>query len=160
MRILPIKLWFYVPDYVAVKLRLEEGYVLTGVSEWSAEPGRVRNNPNDADVNVVGDPEKVEQFRSWLIQTRINGLRIEGKVVTLLTDEERREAVETAKIQCLDHMFGDGLEEEYVLSGFPSFRGLLNMTDDELLQELGHYDPNVDDTPEKRVKRWREELDE
>lgn len=80
--------------------------------------------------------------------------------MSLLTPEERARAIENAKIQCLDHMFGDGQEEEYVMNGFPEFKGLTNMTDEELLIELGHYNPDVHDTLEKVVQAFREELAE
>lgn len=77
-----------------------------------------------------------------------------------MTPTEREQLIEECKIKYLDHMFGDGMEEEYVMEGFPEHKGLLNMTDDELLQGYGHYDPEVHDTPEKRAEAFRKELEE
>jgi hypothetical protein len=51
-------------------------------------------------------------------------------------------------------MFGDGLERDYVRDGFPVFKGIANMTDDELLAEAG-YEPSFGD-----VNEWLEELKE
>ena len=47
-----------------------------------------------------------------------------------------REAVKEVLVDCLmDTMFGDGQEEEYIRQGI-EFKGLDNMTDQELIEEL------------------------
>lgn len=74
----------------------------------------------------------------------------------MLTAEERAALIEQVKGDMLEHSFGDGLEEEYIMSGFPRHKGLLNMTDMELLLELGHYDEG--DSNEQIVERWRREM--
>jgi hypothetical protein len=54
-----------------------------------------------------------------------------------LTDEQREVLKEYVFDQCLSCMFGDGLEREYILGGFPAFKGIDQMTDDELIEEAG-----------------------
>ena len=76
----------------------------------------------------------------------------------LLSDSEREVLIEECKLNCLDHMFGDGQEEQYVVDGFPTFIGLNNMTDEQLLIEHGHY--NIGDTPTQMAERWQAELSE
>lgn len=76
------RLWFFVPDYPAVREALAEAYEVYGVEEHSAEPGRTRGNPNDADVTVKGPASKVSDFRAWLEdEPVIPGLQIEGEPV-------------------------------------------------------------------------------
>jgi len=36
--------------------------------------------------------------------------------------------------------FGDGIEKEYALYGFPKHKGFQNMADEELLKEYNSYD--------------------
>lgn len=74
-----IELWFYVPDYPAVRYHLEEAYVASGVTEHAAEPGRVGDCPDDADVHVRGPADAVGKFRAWLAASGIHGLMIEGR---------------------------------------------------------------------------------
>lgn len=77
-----VRLWFFVPDYPAVRGTLEVAYARFGVDEHSAEPGRTRGNPNDADVTVRGPISKVADFRAWLEEEPvIPGLQIEGEPV-------------------------------------------------------------------------------
>lgn len=78
----------------------------------------------------------------------------------LLTEHERDELRILLLSDLRSNMFGDGLEEMYLTEGFPLFPGVDNMSDAELLEELGHYDPEVDDTPEKRAAAWKRELAE
>lgn len=76
------RLWFFVPDYPAVREALEEAYGIHGVEEHSAEPGRTRGTPDDADVTVRGPVSKIADFRGWLEdEPVIPGLQIEGKPV-------------------------------------------------------------------------------
>jgi hypothetical protein len=76
------RLWFFVPDYPAVREGLEEAYEIYGVEEHSAEPGRTMGNPNDADVTVKGPVSKVADFRAWLEdEPVIKGLQIEGEPI-------------------------------------------------------------------------------
>lgn len=77
--------------------------------------------------------------------------------MSLLTDNERAELVALLKETLLDFMFGDGHEELYVLEGI-EFKGLNNMSDEELLLELGHYTEG--DTPEIMAAKWISELNE
>lgn len=76
--------------------------------------------------------------------------------MSLLTKEERQALIEQLKIQLRDWMFGDGQEEEYVMSGFPEFKGLSNMTDMELLLELGHHEEG--DSDKQMVESWQREM--
>lgn len=53
---------------------------------------------------------------------------------------------------CLSNMFGDGMEDDYIMNGFPAFKGISQMTDDELMEEAGcHSDP-------EEVKSFLEEV--
>lgn len=54
-----------------------------------------------------------------------------------LTDKQREDAKRYIFDQCMSGMFGDGLERDYVSDGFPAFKGVNHMTDDELLEEAG-----------------------
>lgn len=82
-------------------------------------------------------------------------------LTTSLTDEEREELREHVFDNLMSDMFGDGLEDDYVRYGFPpSFKGVNKMTDEELIDELGHYDPEVDVTFEQRVAAWRKERED
>ena len=76
----------------------------------------------------------------------------------LLSKMERAELVEQLADDRMSHMFGDGLERDYIMDGFPVDKGLNHMSDAELLEELGHYDPDVETTDELRAARWRREL--
>jgi hypothetical protein len=40
---------------------------------------------------------------------------------------------------CLSMMFGDGMEDGYIMDGFPEFKGINSMSDDELLAEAGTF---------------------
>lgn len=80
-----MRLWFYVPDYPKVREYLEVAYLTTGVEEWSAEPGRVRGCPDDADVTVDGDDEQLARFWNLLRDSRIEGLQLEGRRVSYET---------------------------------------------------------------------------
>ena len=77
-----MRLWFYVPDYPRVRDSLNEAYAKAGVVEWSAEPGRVRDCPDDADVTVDGDDESLAKLWNWLRDSGIRGLRLEGEPVS------------------------------------------------------------------------------
>jgi hypothetical protein len=74
----------------------------------------------------------------------------------LLTEEERGRLIELLCDQRITMMFGDGLETDYVMDGFPTDPGLRHMSDLELLIELGHYETGA--TPEQMAEVWREEL--
>ncbi len=76
------RIWFYVPDYPKVKSELESMYQKFGVDEWSAEPGEVRGRPNDADVIVDGEEKKIADFWNWLVDSKIQGLQVEGREIT------------------------------------------------------------------------------
>lgn len=76
-----MRLWFYVPDYPKVRDYLEVAYMVAGVEEWSAEPGRVRNCPDDADVTVEGEDEELARFWNLLRVSKIEGLQMEGRPV-------------------------------------------------------------------------------
>ena len=76
-----VDMWFYVPRYPAVRAKLENAYKRFDVEEWSAEPGRVRDCPDDADVTVRGTDENVAKFWNWLIDSKIDGLRMEGEKI-------------------------------------------------------------------------------
>lgn len=73
-----------------------------------------------------------------------------------LTDHEREAVIESCKAQLEDWMFGDGMEEQYIMEGFPVFKGLQNMTDMELLIELGHFEPGASD--EEIIMAFRKEM--
>lgn len=76
----------------------------------------------------------------------------------VLTEAERAALRREVTAQLLDDMFGDGLEREYVTGGF-SFKGVNNMTDEELLDELGHYDAEAcGGSLDKKAAAWRAEL--
>lgn len=75
------ELWFYVPDYPAVKHYLEEAYARYDVTEHAAEPGRVGGCPNDADVTVRGLRHQLRDFRYWLERVGFEGLMIEGREI-------------------------------------------------------------------------------
>ena len=69
-----------------------------------------------------------------------------------LTEEQRDGLICELFGMRMDAFFGDGMEEEYVLEGFPGFEGLNNMTDVELLDEyygatggLNYLDEKGDD---------------
>jgi hypothetical protein len=70
----------------------------------------------------------------------------------LLTDEMRKAIKKNLAQTLMDTMFGDGLEEEYIMSGI-SFKGLDNMTDEELLNEQDEYNDEGDEP-------WRQNDDE
>jgi hypothetical protein len=36
---------------------------------------------------------------------------------------------------CMSSMFGDGMESDYIMGGFPTFKGIRYMSDDELFVE-------------------------
>jgi hypothetical protein len=91
---------------------------------------------------------------SWYIKT------MDKSSAPLLTEQERSELKALLGQQCLDNMFGDGLERDYIIEGFPAWKGLANMSDLELLEELGHYDPDVHTTPELIAQAWKDELAE
>ncbi len=74
-------LWFYVPDFPAVRGKLQWAYDAYWVVEHAAEPGRVAGCPDDADVMVRGKPYDVAAFVDWLRTSGIAGLMIEGENV-------------------------------------------------------------------------------
>lgn len=78
----------------------------------------------------------------------------------LLNEHERTELKKLLFDELMGSMFGDGLEDDYIRDGFPAFPGINHMSDAELLEELGHYDPDVETTPELRAAAWRKELSE
>lgn len=78
--------------------------------------------------------------------------------MSLLTPKEREILIQTGKDQDMSFMFGDGMEEQYVMEGFPEHKGLLNMTDEELLRHVGHYKPGA--SVEEMLAEWKEELRE
>ncbi len=52
--------------------------------------------------------------------------------------KEQRKALEAYVFDCcVSNMFGDGMENDYIMRGFPVFKGIDNMSDDELLAEAG-----------------------
>lgn len=57
--------------------------------------------------------------------------------MTTLSSKQRSELKKYVLEACLSNMFGDGMEKEYILGGFPVFKGINHMTDDELLDEAG-----------------------
>lgn len=79
------ELWFYVSNYPAVRELLEKAYVVFGLEERSAEPGRVRDREDDADVTVRGTADAIESFTKWLQHSYLEGiygeLQIEGEDV-------------------------------------------------------------------------------
>lgn len=74
----------------------------------------------------------------------------------MLSKKERASLIEVLKVQRLDCMFGDGQEDDYVMNGFPTDKGLFFMTDMELLMELGHH--NEGDSDEQIVEQWQREM--
>jgi hypothetical protein len=52
-----------------------------------------------------------------------------------LSEETKKEMIERLKDMLLEGMFGDGIEEDYILDGI-NFKGLNNMSDEELLEEF------------------------
>lgn len=73
------EIWFYVGRYSTARRMLEEVYSDFGVWEHSSEPAGV--TPDDADVIVKGEPEKVQEFKEWLQRSGLYGLQIEGRPV-------------------------------------------------------------------------------
>ena len=53
-----------------------------------------------------------------------------------VTSEVRARLVEVLAEHRLAGMFGDGLEREYVMGGFPTTKGLALMTGAELIEEV------------------------
>lgn len=41
-------------------------------------------------------------------------------------------------------MFGDGMEQHYLLNGFPQWKGINNLTDQELLDHAADYSDAVE----------------
>ena len=54
-----------------------------------------------------------------------------------LTDNQRTELKKYVFDCCMSNMFGDGMEDDYIRDGFPAFKGINHMTDDELIEEAG-----------------------
>ncbi len=61
-----------------------------------------------------------------------------GKLIDILTES------------MLASCFGDGLERDYVLDGFPEHKGYRNYTDKELVEEAIEREELLDFTPEER----------
>lgn len=76
-----------------------------------------------------------------------------------LTDEQRNKVKRYIFDSCMSCMFGDGLEADYIRDGFPAFKGIDHMTDDELLEEAGM---NETESLEELLKRieFGEDVDE
>lgn len=92
----------------------------------------------------------------WRAKEIINGIyNPKEQGPTILSEAERDALIEHVKSDWLDHSFGDNQEEEYVMFGFPIHKGLINMTDEELLVELGHYEEG--DSTDVMVAKWRNE---
>jgi hypothetical protein len=67
---------------------------------------------------------------------------IERETSMTLTDKQRTALKEYIFDACMSNMFGDGMEDDYIRDGFPVFKGINHMTDNELLEEAGcHSDP-------------------
>lgn len=64
-----------------------------------------------------------------------------------LTDKQRKKLKEYIFDSCMSSMFGDGLEADYVRDGI-SFKGINNMTDDELLKEAGLHTTESEEVQE------------
>lgn len=62
---------------------------------------------------------------------------IEREASVTLTDKQRLALQEYVFDCCMSNMFGDGMEADYIRDGFPAFKGISHMTDDELLEEAG-----------------------
>ena len=75
-----------------------------------------------------------------------------------MSDLERDKLRDHLRMQLMDWMFGDNQEKEYVMCGFPEFKGLMNMTDAELLEELGHHEEGA--SHQEMADAWRKELSE
>lgn len=56
-----------------------------------------------------------------------------------LSTKQRTELKKYLYDNCLSTMFGDGMEREYIMDGFPVFKGLNNMSDAELIEEAGGF---------------------
>lgn len=65
----------------------------------------------------------------------------------ILSDELRKKLIRILLRENIDCMFGDGLEQEYVLDGF-EFKGLRNMTDAELIADYKSF-IDEDDEPDE-----------
>ena len=61
-----------------------------------------------------------------------------------LKHETRQAIIEYLVELKISYEFGDGMEKEYVLNGFPCELGLLQMTDAELVSEFEDYEGDVD----------------
>ena len=61
-----------------------------------------------------------------------------------LSEQTKDELIEVLKYYRLSGMFGDGLESEYVLYGC-NIVGLMDMTDEELVEELSESTEEDDD---------------
>lgn len=68
-----------------------------------------------------------------------------------LSDQTRSEIVDYLFDVLRDSMFGDGLEHEYIKHGV-SFKGLNNMTDQELVEEYEMYMDSEDDELKVKAK--------
>lgn len=104
-------------------------------------------------VEVTRDPEDPMDDRLREMEED----QIEGLV---LTEEEREEVIDSIIDRSVAMMFGDGQEEEYLRSGFPEWKPLDQRTDLELLDELGHFDPEVDITLDQKVRAFRKETEQ
>lgn len=60
-----------------------------------------------------------------------------------LSDSTKEQLKQQLLIIFRSGMFGDGLESEYIMYGFPVFKGLNNLADIELVQE---YEQSVDES--------------
>lgn len=58
------------------------------------------------------------------------------KSEVILTGAAREDLLRYLVTQLTSSMFGDGLERDYILDGFPAWGGLRTMTDRELLIEF------------------------
>lgn len=56
-------------------------------------------------------------------------------------------------------MFGDGLEHDYIVDGFPEFKGLANMNDRELYDEFEEMVDKEDDMSEE-YELWLQAKDD
>ena len=61
----------------------------------------------------------------------------------MLTEQTRKQLIEELFQYLRDNMFGDGLNEEYILHGI-TFSGLENFKDQELIDDYSEYSTHDD----------------
>lgn len=73
---------------------------------------------------------------------------------SVLPSDLKNELIDFCKEMLFDSMFGDGMEDDYIMNGM-GFKGLNNMTDEELIETALTYTGDDEDL----IIRAKTELD-